>query len=122
MGKDVILAAPIAVAVGAARYELKPTIQAVRAISRALGGLAAAARAVREIDPDATAAVIIAGAGLRLEPDEVDALVNDVWQGDLGRINGKVLEFLAVLLNGGAPVRPASGEDPNPEGRAVGNG
>lgn len=46
------------------RYELKPTVDAIRRISRAYKGLAPALAALQNVDVDAIAQVILAGAGV----------------------------------------------------------
>ena len=102
--KSVVTAAPMKVDVGGTVYELRPTLAALRAISAALGGLKPAFQRIQDLDYEATAAVIAAGAGLKLRPSEADALVEAVWTSDQrGEIGGAAIEFLVVLLNGGTP-------------------
>lgn len=115
--RSVVTAAPIKVDVAGAVYELRPTLAALRAISAALGGLKPAFQRIQDLDYEATAAVIAAGAGLKLRPSEADALVEAVWTSDQrGEIGGAAIEFLVVLLNGGAPPSDDGPVAEEPEG------
>lgn len=110
-------AAPITVTVGDDIYELKPTLAAVRSINAALGGLRPALQRIRDIDYDAFAAVIVAGAGLKLKAAQATALVEAVWQSpNRMDIGSAAVDYLLVLLNGGsAPTEVEPGTE-EPEG------
>lgn len=102
---SVVLCETVAVEVGGEKYELRATLQAMRTVSQVFGGLRPAIERVTNLDLDATAGVIIAGAGLRLDRKESDALVEQIWQSDKkGDINAPVLDYLSILLNGGKPL------------------
>lgn len=101
--KSVVTAAPMTVTVGEDTYELIPSFAALRAINAALGGLKPAFRRIQDLDYEATAAVIAAGAGLKLRPAQADALVKAVWKSDQrGEIGSVAIEYLLVMLNGGS--------------------
>lgn len=114
----VVTAEPIAVEVGGKTYELKPTLQAVRAVGQSLGGLGPAFRRIRDLDIDAMAAIIVAGCGAQMKNREIDALTEAVWQHeDKVSLGGDLIDYLTILLNGGR--RPAETNQP---GADEGNG
>ena len=105
---SVVLCETVTVEVGGETYELKATLQAMRTVSQIFGGLRPAIERVTNLDLDATASVIIAGAGLRLDRKGADALVEQIWQTDKkGPINAPVLDYLSILVSGGKPLKKA---------------
>ena len=93
------------VTVGGTEYTLVPTLAAVRAVTAACGGLLPAFRKVQDLDLDAMASIIVAGARLTLTAKEYDALAGAVWKTEKkGPIGSACIDFLSLLLNGGRSV------------------
>ena len=110
---SVVMCETVTVSVAGREYELKATLQAMRAVSQVFGGLRPAIQRVTDLDLDATASVIIAGAGLRLGRKEADALVDEIWKSEnKGDIAAPVLDFLSMLLNGGRPFDADNDDKP----------
>lgn len=104
--------APLSVTVGGEEYRLEPTLSAVRSINGVLGGLRPAFQRVSDINFDAMAAVVAAGAGLALKPKEFDALAEAIWKSpDKAAIGGTLSDFLALLLAGGQAAGDGEAED-----------
>lgn len=90
------------VKIGATTYTLTPTLAAVRRVNVALGGLLPAFRRCNDLDIDAIAAVIAAGAGLDFEDqDEADKFAERVWKADRDAYIKGLVAFLSLLLAGG---------------------
>ena len=115
--KSVVTEPVVTVEVAGELYELKPTLAAVRAVNAGLGGLVPAFRQVQDINVDAFALVIAAGAGLRLKTKEYDDFVDRIWRSpDKAAIGAPLSDFLSLLLRGG---RPAEDEKDDVAGEAV---
>lgn len=103
-------------------YALIPSIQAVRGLNTAFGGLAPALEAVRALNYDSLARIVAVGAQARLKNREVEALGEALWAlpaAERGEVLGTVADYLVVLLNGGRPVEPGddggNGDEPDDE-------
>lgn len=112
MAKKSVIAEPtVTVEVAGESYELRPTLAAVRAVNSGLGGLVPAFRQVQDINVDAFALVIAAGAGLRLKAKEYDDFVEQIWRSpDKAAIGAPLSDFLSLLLRGGRPAVEDEGD------------
>jgi len=90
------------VRIGIKTYTLNPTLSAVRRINQALGGLLPAFRRCNDLDIDAIATVISAGAGLSFEDQNAaDKFTEAVWKADRDEYIKGLVAFLSLLLAGG---------------------
>ncbi|KZC97168.1 hypothetical protein AUP40_04320 [Thalassospira xiamenensis] len=104
--KQAVATAPeLTVTVAGTVHYLAPKLSAVRMINSFAGGLNPAYRKVRDLDFDAMAQIIVAGAGLKLKPSEYDDLVTTIWQEpDKAKLGADLINYITVLLNGGRPI------------------
>jgi hypothetical protein len=86
-------------------YTLRPTMRAASLISTQLKGFAGARNAVVSEDFDAVGFIIVVGANLK--DKEARQLPNEVWENGLTReLLFPLMEYLAILNNGGRPLSP----------------
>lgn len=106
-GKSTVTAEFPTVSIGGKTYELKPTLNAVRRISQAAGGILAAYKRSSDMDIDVTATVIAAGANLTFKnQEESDKFAKAVWQTDLQEYQSGLSEYFVLLFQGGKKAEP----------------
>jgi hypothetical protein len=103
------------IVVGERSLTLRPTLGAAIAISRAHGGLLAAAQRVSAADVNAMASIVAAGAGVT-DAGEIDAVTRDLFLGGLAGYAAPLTDYVTTLLTG--DQTDADGEE---EGKS-GNG
>jgi len=106
------------VTVSGKEYTLKPSLSAARKITQALGGLRPAFMKCNDLDPDALAAVVAAGAGLTFKDQaEADAFTESLFfKTNRDDYIPGLTDFLILMLAGGK--KP----DESAEATSEGNG
>ena len=99
---------------------LKPTPAAMIAISRRFGNMTNAMQAVLNRDVDAIINVAIQGAGLSQDKKAPARLEAQVFRSGLNDVAASCLRYLAILQNGGKPLREDEISDPG-DGDEEGN-
>ena len=87
---------------------LKPTLKAALAIERKFNGIPNAVSAVAGRGIEATAFVVVHGAGLEPESDTAKTMTQTVYDASVMRISTQCLPFLYALLN---PGNKKAGDD-----------
>jgi hypothetical protein len=82
---------------------LEPSIGAIRLISKQYGGLQQAVRHVTALELDAY--IYIVRHGLGLKDSDAKGLDEKVFRSGIVNLQVPLTEYLAVLINGGRPVR-----------------
>jgi hypothetical protein len=97
---------------------LRPTMQAATSLSRIYGGLGTLRDALAAQNIDAAASVI--RYGLNLTDAHVKGLTRQIWEtGMTAELIVPLIEFVAILGNGGRPVKDQAGDGEG--GEASGN-
>src|SRR5690625_3739892 len=91
---------------------LKPTPAAMIAISRRCGNMTNAMQAGLNRDVDAIINVAIQGAGLSEDKKAPARLEAQVYRSGLNDVAASCLRYLAILQNGGKPLREDEISDP----------
>ena len=99
-------------------YVLVPTLSAIRKINRHFGGLDSALNRLRVMDFEAAAYVLSVGADVKGR--DADALAGKLYRSGLIEATPPLVEYVAILLNGGK--RLDDGDQPEPSGADEGNG
>ena len=101
---------------------MKPTPAAMVAISRRFGNMTNAMQAVLNRDVDAIINVAIQGAGLSQDKKAPARLEAQIFRTGLNDVAASCLKYLAVLQNGGKPLREDEIHDPgDPDADEEGN-
>lgn len=87
----------VTVEVGDDRYELIPTLGAVRSIEARFGGLRGASQTLNALSVDGAAHIIASGAGLTGK--QAEALPEKVWKAGILDISVQLNAFLVALYN-----------------------
>lgn len=80
-------------------YELRPTLQAMRTISRHFGGIRAAMERIGGLDFDALSTVIAAGSGIKGRGKDRDRMEEALFGTGVAQATGPVAEYLSGLLD-----------------------
>lgn len=116
MSNDAILGqSTIALPLATRQLYLKPTLHAVRLLSRKYGGLQPLVTKLGQLDFDAIIDVIEAGIGSPgTNPRARMDLESEVYASGLSEIPVACIKYITVLINGGKPiVESESLADPN---------
>lgn len=100
--KSVVTDEPFKVSIDGKEYELKVTLNAIRAIDGTSGGILPAVHGCRQRNIDAISSVIVAGAGIAFEDqDAADAFFMKVFAEPAANYSVGLNRYLMVLINGG---------------------
>lgn len=77
------------------KYELRPTLRALRSISRQYGGIGSAMERVRAMDFDTVVNVVAAGAGIK-DPSTIE---DQIFQAGIVNAMPAVSQYLVGLLD-----------------------
>jgi hypothetical protein len=103
---------PITVTINEQPYELRCSRHARKIIDQTLGGIQPAIDAVRNVNCDSLAAIVIAGSGIKLNGRKADQLADAIWQSP-SEVIGPISDFVVRMANGGRDPEPEE-EDENP--------
>ena len=96
-------------------YTLKPTLHAIKALSAQYDGLSGCLDRLRRMDMNAFINVVNVGADIKGK--EAKALEPAIFRTPMGELIGPLVEYVAVLMNGGRPLEDAEDiEDEADEG------
>lgn len=82
-------------------WVLRPTVRAMKMLSRKSGGIMGAVQSVASLDTDAIASVL--KIGLELTEKGAEGLDERVYRTGAAKLAGPCIRFLHVLSNGGRP-------------------
>lgn len=106
---------PITVEIGDDTYTLNCSRHARKIIDQQLGGIQPAINAVRDVNCDALAALVIAGSGVKMNGRKADQLADAIWR-DTSGVIGPISDFVVRMANGGKDPEPMDEDedDENP--------
>jgi len=104
---------PITVTINDTQYELRCSRHARKIIDQTLGGIQPAINAVRNVNCDSPAAIVIAGSGIKLNGRKADQLADAIWE-STSDVIGPISDYVVRMANGGRDPQPEEDEDENP--------
>ena len=113
--------ATVELQLGEKSYTLTPTYRVLEAVSQRFGGHAKAIEAMSAMDVQAMVTVIRTAAP-KITDAEVKALPKLIFAAKMPRVAARLIEFLAILANGGEPLPKPGDEDQAEEGAGTGEG
>lgn len=99
----------VMITLGDKEYTLKPSIGAMRALSRQYGGLLPAAQQIQAFNIDAWVFVVRQGA--QLSDEAAKGLDKRIYDAGLDGLMQPLVTFVNLLSNGGRPATVAAGDD-----------
>lgn len=112
--------ANVELALGDKTYTLVPTYRALEQISQRFGGHVKAIESIRSLDVQAMVLVTKAGVP-KLKDAEVKELPRLIYEAGVVKASVPLIQFLAVLANGGKPL-PDGDEEEGGETATTGEG
>lgn len=107
--KSAIGAGNVVVTLDGEDYTLKPTPYAIKTLSAQYNGMSGCLDALRRMDMNAFINVLCIGAGLKGQAvKEAEPVICRTPMGDLV---GPLVEYVAVLMNGGRPLDDDASEE-----------